>query len=49
MVDGGASMRCALLGDQLAASGVKNGWSVSVTEGQLSVVQQCRLTRGWDV
>ncbi len=29
VVDGGASFRCALLGDQLAESAVKNGWSVS--------------------
>ena len=30
VVDGGASMRCALLGDNLAEMGYKNGWSVSV-------------------
>jgi len=28
VVDTGASMRCAVLGDNLAAMGVKNGWSV---------------------
>lgn len=27
VVDGGGSMRCALLGDQLGALGVRNGWS----------------------
>ena len=30
VVDGGASMRCALLGDNIAAMAVENGWSVSV-------------------
>jgi hypothetical protein len=29
VVDGGASMRCALLGDNIAAMAVENGWSVS--------------------
>lgn len=29
VVDGGASMRCALLGDNIAEMGHKNGWSVS--------------------
>lgn len=28
VVDAGASLRCAVLGDNLAAMGVKNGWSV---------------------
>ena len=28
VVDTGASMRCAVLGDNLAAMGAKNGWSV---------------------
>lgn len=27
VVDGGGSMRCALVGDQLAQLGVKNGWA----------------------
>ncbi len=27
VVDGGGSLRCALVGDQLAALGVRNGWS----------------------
>ncbi len=27
VIDGGASMRCALVGDQLALLGVKNGWA----------------------
>lgn len=27
VIDGGASMRCALVGDQLAELAVKNGWA----------------------
>ena len=30
VVDTGGSMRCAVLGDNLAAMGAKNGWSVRV-------------------
>jgi len=33
VVDGGASMRCALLGDLLAAMGSNNGWSGVVVNG----------------
>ncbi|PNW73919.1 hypothetical protein CHLRE_13g578150v5 [Chlamydomonas reinhardtii] len=33
VVDGGASMRCALLGDMLAESGVKNGWAGIIVNG----------------
>lgn len=33
VVDGGGSMRCALLGDQLAALGAKNGWAGVVVYG----------------
>ncbi len=33
VVDGGGSMRCALLGDQLAALGRENGWSGAVIYG----------------
>ncbi len=29
VVDGGGSMRCALLGDMLAGDAAKNGWEVS--------------------
>ena len=29
IVDGGGSKRCALLGDNIAEMGYKNGWSVS--------------------
>ena len=30
VVDGGGSKRCALLGDNIAEMGYKNGWSVSI-------------------
>lgn len=33
VVDGGGSLRCALLGDNLAAMGQKNGWSGVVVYG----------------
>jgi len=33
VVDGGGSLRCALLGDQLAALGHRNGWSGVVVYG----------------
>lgn len=33
VIDGGGSLRCALLGDQLAALAVKNGWSGIVIWG----------------
>lgn len=33
VVDGGSSMRCALLGDMLAGRAVKNGWSGLVING----------------
>ena len=33
VVDGGASMRCALLGDMLAALAAKNGWNGVVVNG----------------
>jgi len=33
VVDGGASMRCALLGDQLAEMGARNGWSGIIVHG----------------
>ncbi|MBZ0126813.1 MAG: ribonuclease E activity regulator RraA [Rhodocyclaceae bacterium] len=33
VIDGGGSLRCALVGDQLAALGVKNGWSGIVVYG----------------
>ncbi len=33
VVDGGASMRCALVGDQLAVLGEKNGWAGVIVYG----------------
>jgi len=33
VVDGGGSLRCALVGDQLAALGLSNGWSGIVING----------------
>eukprot|EP00798_Chlamydomonas_sp_ICE-L_P006430 gene6430-3059_t len=33
VVDGGASMRCALLGDQIAEMATENGWSGIVING----------------
>lgn len=33
VVDGGASMRCALVGDQLALLGVKNAWAGVIVYG----------------
>jgi len=33
VVDGGASMRCALVGDQLAVLGVRNGWAGIIVYG----------------
>ncbi|MFK8068890.1 MAG: ribonuclease E activity regulator RraA [Gammaproteobacteria bacterium] len=33
VVDGGGSLRCALLGDMLAELGIKNGWSGIVIYG----------------
>ncbi|GHP09772.1 hypothetical protein PPROV_000850700 [Pycnococcus provasolii] len=33
VVDGGGSMRCALLGDMLAAEGASNGWEGVIVDG----------------
>lgn len=33
VIDGGGSLRCALVGDQLALLGVKNGWSGVIVYG----------------
>jgi regulator of ribonuclease activity A len=33
MIDGGASMRCALVGGNLAAMGARNGWAGIVVDG----------------
>ena len=37
VVDGGASHRCALLGDNIAEMGHKNGWSVSLLTKSIDV------------
>ncbi|MBL8471931.1 MAG: ribonuclease E activity regulator RraA [Rhodocyclaceae bacterium] len=35
VIDGGGSLRCALVGDQLALLGVKNGWAGIVVYGSI--------------
>ena len=39
VVDGGASMRCSLLGDQLAAAALENGWAGIVINGCIRDVE----------
>ena len=39
VVDGGASIRCALLGDQTASIAVKNGWAGVVINGAVRDVE----------
>lgn len=39
VVDGAASMRCSLLGDQLAAAAIKNGWAGILINGCLRDVE----------
>lgn len=39
VVDGDASMRCSLLGDQLAAAALKNGWAGIIINGCLRDVE----------
>ena len=39
LIDGGGSLRCALLGDQLAALALANGWSGLVINGCVRDVQ----------
>jgi regulator of ribonuclease activity A len=33
VVDGGGSLRCALIGDQVAALAAKNGWAGAIVNG----------------
>lgn len=40
VVDGGASMRCALLGDMIAQSGVDNGWGGVIIYGAVRDVDE---------
>ena len=47
VVDGGASMRCALMGDLIAESAVANGWSGVLIHGCVRDVQAlCHLQLG---
>ena len=39
VVDGGGSLRCSLLGDQLASAAIKNGWSGILINGCLRDVE----------
>ena len=39
VVDGGASLRCSLLGDQLAAIAIKNDWSAILINGCLRDIE----------
>lgn len=46
VVDGGGSLRCALVGDQLAALGAKNRWSGIVVSGcvrDTAALRQCDI------
>lgn len=42
LVDGGGSMRCALVGDQLAQLAVKNGWAGVIVYGAIRDVAEIR-------
>lgn len=42
VVDGGGSLRCALLGDMLAANAVKNGWAGIIIYGCIRDVDEIR-------
>lgn len=42
VVDGGGSLRCALLGDMLAAKAVKNGWAGIIIYGCIRDVDDIR-------
>lgn len=39
VVDGGGSLRCALLGDMLGEAAAKNGWAVGGRQPQLQRIQ----------
>ena len=41
VVDGGASMRCALLGDNIAEMAYKNGWSVCLCGPGPTLIDPC--------
>ena len=44
VVDGGGSKRCALLGDNIAEMGYKNGWSVSILLCVGSMARACCMS-----
>ena len=46
VIDGGGSLRRALIGDQLAALGVKNGWSGAVVYG---CIRDSQAISGMDI
>lgn len=46
VIDGGASMRCALVGDQLALLGVKNGWAGVIVYG---CIRDSKTISGMDI
>ncbi|MBD5803548.1 putative regulator of ribonuclease activity [Azoarcus sp. Aa7] len=46
VIDGGASMRCALVGDQLALLGVKNGWAGVIVYG---CIRDSKAISGMDI
>ncbi|MBN8441559.1 MAG: ribonuclease E activity regulator RraA [Thauera sp.] len=46
VIDGGGSMRCALVGDQLAELGVRNGWAGIVVYG---CIRDSRAIAGMDL
>ncbi|AKU13181.1 ribonuclease activity regulator protein RraA [Azoarcus sp. CIB] len=46
VIDGGASLRCALVGDQLALLGVKNGWAGVIVYG---CIRDSKAIGGMDI
>lgn len=46
VIDGGGSMRCALVGDQLAELGVKNGWAGIIVYG---CIRDSKAISGMDI
>jgi len=46
VIDGGGSLRCALVGDQLAALGVRNGWAGIIVYG---CIRDSRAIREMDI
>jgi regulator of ribonuclease activity A len=46
VIDGGGSIQCSLLGDQLAVAAIDNGWSAILINGCLRDVEII-AQRGW--